>query len=487
MLKAHTADLLSGNGSRFYKRFPVRVGIVADPFVLRNYEPTCSMVPMTPDNWKDMLNQIDCLLVTSVWQGQKGEWIGASHFHSPRRHELLAMMRQAHALNCPVLFYSKEDPPNYDFFLEYAKEADYIFTSACECVPNYQAACPAATVDVLTFATNPLLHNPVGSDCKKMENTVFFAGSWMVKYPERMQKMDMLFRLFLNAGLKLHIADRNFSRNSFRYRYPFRYLHHVLGDYSYEQIAQMYKVYPWCMNINSVTNSDTMFAMRVYDALACGAQVLSNRSQGIRHLFPEVHIVDNADDLEAVLRLPQALLKENKASGIRNVLRQGTVFEKMGLMLRQAGLVSSPDHNRTVAVILPDGLTEGQTAQLQTMFDVQTYPHRQLIRSGSTALPDCDMLCLWGPNREYGKHYLEDMVNGFKYTNCDYITKRYSPEGNSPEHVYTDCITDLYATVFWSSAITYGQLTALPDGEIKFSNGYLSDCGNYTVYAANGE
>lgn len=487
VLKKYTSNLPHSNGSRFYERFPVNIGIVADPFVLRNYEPTCNLLPMTPDNWKERLNQIDCLLVTSAWRGQDGEWIGASHYQSSKRRELLTMMQEAKKRNCPVVFYSKEDPPNYNVFLEFAKEADYIFTSARECISDYQAVCPKAKVDVLTFAINPLLHNPIGSEEEKIENTVFFAGSWMEKYPERIRKMNMMFHLFLNAGLKLHIADRNFSRNDFRYQYPFRYLRHVLGDFAYEQIAEMYKVYPWCMNINSVTSSDTMFAMRVYDALASGAQVLSNDSQGIRQRFPEVHIIQNATDLDTVLSLSQETLKKNKVRAIRSVLRQGTVFEKMEHVLRTAGVISSAERKHMAGVILPDNLTEDQRKLLEAMFEAQSYPHKVLVEAGSELWSNCDMLCLWGPDREYGTYYLEDMVNGFKFTDCDYVTKRCYPIGNSLEYTYTDCITDLYATVFWSSAISPDQLMALPENDITFPNGFASDCDNYTVHPINGE
>lgn len=480
------AGLPKSNGSRFYERLPLRVGIVADPFVLQNFEKTCQLVPMTPDTWQDALGSIDCLLVTSTWRGADGEWIGLGSFQTPQRRQLLDLMRTARSRGCPVLFYSKEDPPNYDIFLEYAKEADCIFTSAQECLPDYREACPGAQVHVLTFSVNPLLHNPIGSEGEKVENSVFFAGSWMVKYAKRTERMVMMFRLFLDAGLKLYIADRNFSRRNFRYQYPLRYLRYVLGDFSYEQLAQMYKLFPWCMNINSVTASDTMFAMRVYDALACGIQVLSNESQGIRRMFPEVHVIQKAEDLKAVMSLSKEELRKNKAGGIRNVLRQGTVFEKMEFMLRSSGIYTAPESVRRIGVMLPEGIDAAWEKRLVNMFEKQTYPWKVLVRTEEQAA-GCDMLCLWGAGREYGEYYLEDMVNGFKYTDCDYITKRFDlPEG-SGEHVYTDCITDLYATVFWASAVTPAQLRSLPTEKLRMPNGYAADRENYNVYESIGE
>ena len=455
--------------------------------MLRNYGPTCDLVPLTPENWETMLERIDCLLVTSTWRGKDGEWIGVSQYSSPKRRKLLELMRAAKRRDCPVLFYSKEDPPNYDIFLEFAKEADYIFTSARECVPAYQAACPNARVRYLTFAVNPLLHNPIGSEGEKRKNAVFFPGSWMVKYPERTKQMDIMFRSVVKAGLKLHIADRNFSSRNFRYQFPLRYLRHVLGEFRYEQIAGMYKVYPWCINLNSVTGSDTMFAMRVYDALACGCQVLSNHSQGVRQMFPEVHIIKDEEDLKAVLSLPEDVLKENKISGIRSVLRQGTVFEKMEYMLRTAGVLAAAEKQRKVGVVLADHMTDDQKKRLTAMFESQSYPHKVLIDPQSGMLEHCDMLCLWGPNREYGAFYLEDMVNGFKFTDCDYITKRSCRQDDPEEYIYTNRVADRYATVFWASAITWERLINLPEGDITFPNGFVLDGEEYAVCSTDGE
>ena len=119
------------------------------------------------------------------------------------------------------------------------------------------------------------------------------------------------------------------------------------------------------------------------------------------------------------------------------------------------------------------------------MFDAQTYPHKKLIISDNSMASDCDILCLWGSNREYGPYFLEDMVNGFKFTNCDYITKH--TRTDCTDHTYTDRITDRYATVFWATAITAEQLVCLPDGEIYFPNGYASDRENYFAHPTNGE
>lgn len=42
----------------------------------------------------------------------------------------------------------------------------------------------------------------------------------------------------------------------------------------------------YVININTVKDSRTMFARRVFEAMACGRIVISNESLGMRELFP---------------------------------------------------------------------------------------------------------------------------------------------------------------------------------------------------------
>ena len=43
------------------------------------------------------------------------------------------------------MFWNKEDPPNFEHFVQTAKLFDFIFTTDESCVPRYQAVTPHAT------------------------------------------------------------------------------------------------------------------------------------------------------------------------------------------------------------------------------------------------------------------------------------------------------------------------------------------------------
>src|SRR5699024_11953924 len=127
-----------------------------------------------------------------------------------RAHLFDKIMQFYRNLDIPIVFYSKEDPPNYNHFLPFAQQADYIFTSAAEMVPKYQIDCPAATsIDVLTFGINPKHHSPIGSQQAEIQRIVPIAGSWFNhKYEERGRwSSDILGAVMASQDYDLMLFD----------------------------------------------------------------------------------------------------------------------------------------------------------------------------------------------------------------------------------------------------------------------------------------
>ena len=81
---------------------------------------------------------------------------------SARRKELFEMIAYFKKLGKKVVFYSKEDPINYEKFVDIAAQCDYIFTTAVEKVKDYKRDCNNENVFVLEFGVNPLYHHPIG-------------------------------------------------------------------------------------------------------------------------------------------------------------------------------------------------------------------------------------------------------------------------------------------------------------------------------------
>ena len=238
------------NGCRYYAPVAFRVGIVCDEFFYESIKAAANFVYLTPENWREELEQgLDVLLFVSAWRGLNMEWKNLASLNAqltgeptPTRLEALAMLRACREQKVPTVFYSKEDPPNYELFLDLARECDYVFTSAKECIPYYNADCGREDVQAVCFGINPLEHNPIGCRQEAKEDTVLFSGSWMVKYPHRCQELATIFDGVLAAGHGLHIIDRNYPGNP-RYRFPEPYSAHTSPALPHSQLQKVHKLF----------------------------------------------------------------------------------------------------------------------------------------------------------------------------------------------------------------------------------------------------
>ncbi len=75
--------------------------------------------------------------------------------------ELTALVAWCRDEGIPTVFWNKEDPPNYDRFIETARLFDQVFTVDAERIPDYQRDLGHDRVELLPFAAQPRIHNPV--------------------------------------------------------------------------------------------------------------------------------------------------------------------------------------------------------------------------------------------------------------------------------------------------------------------------------------
>ena len=89
-----------------------------------------------------------------------------------------------------------------------------------------------------------------------------------------------------------------------------------------------------------------------------------------------------------------------------------------------------------------------------------------------------DIIAFFDAHAHYGVSYLEDMANGFKYTDCDYVTKEafvcHGKVVSGVEHSYVNVMPDRARTVFWRSSFKREQLLGLGEN-VKMPNGYAID------------
>lgn len=473
-------DVPLSNGTSFYDKIDVSIGIIADEFLYNSFKDVADFHYIEKDNYAHLRGKLDVVLIASTWKGIHGDWKGMGNPNiSKIRKSLSDMIAFFREDGAKIVFYSKEDPTNYDFFVDIAQKCDYIFTTAAEKVADYKKDCQTDNVFVLEFGVNPIYNNPIGIKSDSELDGALFAGSWYEKYPHRQVDTRILFDGVINADEKMKIIDRNFNLALERHFYPQEYLPYVSPSIDHESLQKLLKLYRWVINLNSVKYSQTMFANRVYELQAMGNLILSNYSIGINNLFPNIFIAFNSDEIESIMHgLTEKELYLHRLFGVRQALRKHTTFHRINHLLHTIGFDGELLPDRHIAVIVDD-----VTDQIQVMFDNQSYADKTLLTvdAAKETTDTFDYITFFHPDSFYGEYYLEDMVNAFKYTDVDFVTKDSYFKGDEKvqgmENNYIEQWESRYRTVFEVGRSPIKD--AISDELPVLTNGYSSDSTEY--------
>lgn len=273
----------------------VRVAVICDEMTYRNFEDECDLCFVRPDNWQEAFKTFkpQLFLCESAWSGID-KYLDCWRCRVYRNHnvlfenraELLKILEYCKENSIKTAFWNKEDPTffgnkKYDF-IDTALKFDYIFTTCAECIKDYKAF-GAKNVYPLMFGFTPSIFNGEGMTIN--ENCAVFAGSWYGDNPERCADMEKMFDAVLEKGIELRIYDRHYGDNNPLTTFPEKYSKYVNAAVPYTQLKSVLKDIRYAININTVKNSETMFARRVFEMMACGKCIISNDSLGMRKIF----------------------------------------------------------------------------------------------------------------------------------------------------------------------------------------------------------
>ena len=279
------------------------------------------------------MHKQDILFVESAWSGYKNSWKYhiASYPEYPRRNnnDLRRVVEKAKSLGIPTVFWNKEDSVHFERFIDSAKLFDHVFTVDENCIPRYKAVMgDDASVHTLMFAVQPKFHYFKGFDFK--HNRANFVGSYSRHiHPLRRSWQQDLFQACSDSGLSLSVFDRNSARKSDNYRYPNVDNMTIEAAVSYEQTAQIYRDNLVSLNVNTVSDSPTMFSRRLIEILACGGVAVTTPALSVDSLFADYcHVVHNQAEMMALFsRLkegPSKLDLERAAAGAEYVMANHT-------------------------------------------------------------------------------------------------------------------------------------------------------------------
>lgn len=283
----------------------LRVATVLDVFSSLAFGPEFAAVPVGARTWQEELKEgpPDLLLVESAYSGHDGSWANRiARFGEPSRH-LRELVEWCRKRGIPTAFWNKEDPINYDWFIESACLFDAVFTVDGDQIPRYRSELGHDRVHLLKFFAQPHIHYP-GPEKDRL-GTVAFAGSYYAaKHPERREQMEMLLDPAREFGL--HIFDRHGHTDDPRFAWPGKYRPHIMGRLTYLQTVEAYRRYKVFLNVNTVTDSPTMCARRVFELAACGTPIVTGPSKALARAMPSdaiTQVVDVAGTKAGLQRL----------------------------------------------------------------------------------------------------------------------------------------------------------------------------------------
>lgn len=455
---AHTffSDKLRSNSLK-----ELRVGAIMDRFTLDSYRPECNLLELTPQNWKEEIDGFnpELIFIESAWQGKDKLWYRKIANGSP---ELYEMTRYCHEKEIPVVFWNKEDPIYTDTFMPAAQCADFVFTTDIDCIKKYKNSLGHDNVYFLHFAAQPAIHNPVEKYTRK--DKFCFAGAYYHKYPERSKTFDSFSDIFIERK-GLDIYDRNYNDPKPEYMFPECYSKYILGTLDPSEIDKAYKGYHYGINMNSVEQSQTMFARRVFEMLASNTVTVGNYSRGVKNLFGDLTICTNdaktmADNLEKYCA-DQRSFRKYRLLGLRKVLSEHLYEDRLDYIVKKV-------FGRSIKSVLPPVtfLAMPQNDELEFVLDAfrrQSYPDKHLLlvgnykeieeNSGITVVSAKEIrnrtldahipsgfIGVLNPDNYYGENYALDLILTLRYIKADGIGKSayYKYDVSSQEYQLID-------------------------------------------------
>ena len=276
-----------------------------------------------------------------------------------------------------TVFWNKEDPPHYDKFAPIAAFFDLVITTDVNMVPHYKKDFGIDAYP-LSFGAQPQIHNPAPT-ISRLQKAVF-AGSYYGDKPKRCADFNEVMDQLELADVAYDIFDRNYQRNIDKFIFPEHYQANIVGNLPPEEVWKAHKGYKYQVNMNSVQDSSTMFARRVYESLASGTPVISNDSVGVRELFGDIVILPGkesiAEQLIVLENSPQTY-QELARRGVRAVMREHTYGHRIQTLCRLLGIeveVSLPKATLAITVA-----SEADIQRANALFETQTAKNKHLF------------------------------------------------------------------------------------------------------------
>lgn len=449
----------------------VTVGTILDEFSELAFASEWNLIALSRNGWENQLDELDFVFVESAWNGNGGQWQYQLTGTSGVKADFIDLIETCRGRGIPTVFWNKEDPPHYADFLEAARLFDFVFTSDEQLIERYCSDLGHDRVSALSFAAQPAIHNPERLRAGHQSRDVAFGGMYFAhRYPERREQMDWLLGAAADASPKMEHGLEIFSRQhggDERYQFPAPLDKHVVGSLPYAHMLTAYKAFKTFLNVNSVVDSPSMCARRIFEISATGTPVVSAPSSGTQAFFPsnEVFQPETREEagqvIRALVRSPE-LRDRTVHLAQRRIWRQHTYTHRAMTIMDSVG-IAHPDPIARSASLLVSTNRPKQLDHVLTMTARQTHSDTELIllthgfelteadiqakardlgiqhltllsASQENTLGQClnhtisassgDILLKIDDDDIYGEHYVSDQLAALRYSAANMVGKQ---------------------------------------------------------------
>ena len=448
----------------------IRAGVILDEFSAESFGYEWTLVPLSRADWNRQLDDLDFVFIESAWNGNGGEWKYQLTGDSGLKPDVIALLDECRRRELTTVFWNKEDPPHYDDFLPLAKRCDVVFTSDVRLIPKYRVELGHDRVDVLPFAAQPAIHSPARPARGFAARDIAFAGMYFAhKFPERRAQMDLLLGAAEAVSNRMDFGLEIFSRflgDDERYQFPDGLADRVVGSLPYRSLLTAYKHYKVFLNVNSVVDSPSMCARRIFEISASGTPVVTTPSAATKRFFEqdEVPQPETKSDAEWTLRAlvrSQELRSRIVHKAQRRIWNEHTYSHRAMTVMKSIGVDFDDPLRTTVSAVVSTNRREHLSHVIETHaaqsfagkqlilvahgIDVPKdlfaqardlgIDHFELVRVDATETlgtclnrgiqaSDGQTIAKMDDDDLYGRHYLSDQLAALRYSGADLVGKQ---------------------------------------------------------------
>jgi len=363
-----------GSAGRIGGSRPARaltIGLVADEPLRLALGAECTLIVLTPGNWRAAVaaTRPDLVLVESAWRAAAGAWqyriAWYGHPTSIRLVDLRALTEWCSANDVPSIFWDTAGPVGRGRFDEAASLFDVILTSDPAGLAHYDALATrrATIVDVLEAGVQFRHHHPATEAEPPLDSLGAVAGPVFVGYYDRARSLadrEALDRL-LDAGLArgLAIFDTSGVAGPDAPGFPERFQPAIRPFAAADRRAAVLRNASVVL-VDAPGGATELVPAGLLEALASGTPVISTPSRAVEARFgSDVPGAAPADDpaveLNRILADPATARARIRRGVLPALARDGSIGDRLARLAAAAGIVVDPARTRIAVLVLHDG------------------------------------------------------------------------------------------------------------------------------------